>query len=239
MKKKFTKEYRKKLSLRMMGDKNPVKRPEVREKIRKSLLGDNSPWFGKKHSKKTIKKMKLSAIKRWKNKKIPSKYCKICHKKIYKYTVSFLCGSHARKKFYKNNPDFNKGKNNGCYGKGFLRLGKNNPNFKDGRSILKEGMRSLKEYKEWRKKVYERDNYTCQECHIKGNGKNLECHHIKEFNKILEEFLQQYNQFSPIEDRETLVRLAMKYETFWNINNGTTLCDKCHTQTKNFNRINV
>jgi len=40
--------------------------------------------------------------------------------------------------------------------------------------------------------------------------------------------LKEYNQFSPIEDRETLIRLAITYKPFWDIDNGLTLCAKCH-----------
>ena len=60
-------------------------------------------------------------------------------------------------------------------------------------------------YYNWRRGVFERDNYTCQECSIKsGNGKAvyLEAHHIKSW---------------------------VKYKKLrFNINNGITLCRKCH-----------
>lgn len=59
---------------------------------------------------------------------------------------------------------------------------------------------------------------------------------IKSFYKILQEFLQTYNQFSPIEDKETLVRLAINYTPFWDINNGITLCTDCHKLTSNYGR---
>jgi len=33
-------------------------------------------------------------------------------------------------------------------------------------------------------------------------------------------------------DKETLVRLAITYEPFWDIDNGETLCIDCHNKTK-------
>jgi hypothetical protein len=53
-------------------------------------------------------------------------------------------------------------------------------------------------------------------------------HHIKEFSIIFKEFLSFYNQFSPIEDKETLVRLSTTYAPFWDVNNGQLLCKDCH-----------
>lgn len=61
------------------------------------------------------------------------------------------------------------------------------------------------EYKEWRKAVYERDNYTCQKCGLKsGNGKAVELHphHIKPFATFTE----------------------LRFE----VSNGITLCKDCH-----------
>lgn len=66
--------------------------------------------------------------------------------------------------------------------------------------------RSRKCYIDWRKQVFERDNYTCQECGIrggKGTGKvELHPHHIKPFATYIE----------------------LRYEA----SNGITLCAKCH-----------
>jgi len=104
--------------------------------------------------------------------------------------------------------------------------GENNPRYIDGRTELKELINQLEEYRIWRFEVLKRDNYECQECNKKGI--KLEVHHIKELAKILQEFLEYYNIFSPIEDKETLVRLAILWKDFWNINNGITLCGKCH-----------
>ena len=74
--------------------------------------------------------------------------------------------------------------------------------------------RSIKvspEYKYWRKCIYERDDYTCQECGDKnGNGHTvkLNAHHIKPF--------------------------AMFPELIYALDNGITLCEKCHRKTDSY-----
>ena len=111
-----------------------------------------------------------------------------------------------------------------------LRVGPNNPFYKDGRSTLEYSIKCLSEYESWRKSVLERDHYTCQKCYKK--ERRLEVHHIKEFHKILTDLLRAYSQFSPVEDKETLVRLAITYKPFWDVDNGQTLCRDCHNLTK-------
>lgn len=62
------------------------------------------------------------------------------------------------------------------------------------------------EYYDWRLKVWERDNFTCQRCGARnGNGKTiqLEAHHIKPFAEFPK----------------------LRYE----LENGITLCEECHS----------
>ncbi len=96
----------------------------------------------------------------------------------------------------------------------------------DGRTDLHHKLYNIIEYKLWRESIFKRDNHTCQDCGL--IGCRLESHHKTPFAKLLKEFLKEYNQFSPIEDKETLIGLAIKYKPFWDIDNGITLCKDCH-----------
>ena len=112
------------------------------------------------------------------------------------------------------------------------RRGKDNGNWKGGISSLSNLIRSTQNYDNCRFSVFKRDNFTCQSCgHKQGN---IEADHIKPFCIILSEFLNIYSQFSPVEDKETLLRLAETYEPFWDISNGRTLCKPCHKMTDTY-----
>ena len=125
----------------------------------------------------------------------------------------------------KGKPSWNKGKK--C-----TQLSKeNNPNWQGGISPLRDMIRSLVEYKQWHLDIFKKDNYTCQECGLhseKGKQVYLEAHHNdKSFAKLFTEFLQEYNQFSPCDDKYILKKLASKWRPFWDAE-GETLCKKCH-----------
>lgn len=117
-----------------------------------------------------------------------------------------------------------------CAWKGKLK-GKNNPHYIDGRTPFSKALRTTSDYEIWRGQVFKRDKYACVNCNFKGY---LEADHIKPFSVIIDEFLKQYDQFSPIEDKETLLRLATKYSAFWDLENGRTLCEECHKQTDTY-----
>ena len=112
--------------------------------------------------------------------------------------------------------------------------GKLNRNWKGGISPIKELIHSLKEYKEWKLAILKKYNFTCQDCGKRG-GRNLDAHHHpKSYSELVKEFLKQYNQFSPIEDKETLLRLAITHNPFWDINGAIILCRTCHKKTDNY-----
>lgn len=98
--------------------------------------------------------------------------------------------------------------------------------WKGGRSHLALRIRLSFEYRMWRTSIFKRDNFTCNECGVRGGYMHV--HHKKSFKKIFDEFLGFYNQFSPTDDTDTLVRLSWSYPEFWKQDNGITLCRTCH-----------
>lgn len=85
--------------------------------------------------------------------------------------------------------------------------------WKGGKSSEYTKLKNSLEWKEWRRKVFERDDYTCQECGsrcYKGNGKSvwIHPHHIK-----------SRTEFSELQ---------------FEVSNGQTLCRDCHRKTYNY-----
>lgn len=112
------------------------------------------------------------------------------------------------------------------------KVGSKNNLWKGGIYPLHKILRQTEKYFNWRSDVFKRDNYSCMKCGIRGVQLNAD--HIKPFSKIYKEFLEHYPQFSPIDDKETLVRLASRYEDFYYIENGVTLCVPCHKKTPTY-----
>lgn len=116
----------------------------------------------------------------------------------YCWKCSFLEGFINEREFLKftgcSLPDAHASIRNG---KVVLWIGKRPP---WERSV--QDIRNSAEYAEWRRRVYERDNYTCQHCGQVGG--ELNAHHIKPFAKY----------------EKLMVTLS----------NGLTLCVECHRE---------
>lgn len=83
--------------------------------------------------------------------------------------------------------------------------------WKGGITPENKRIRASSDYKEWRKEVFERDQYTCVECgkkSKKGERVVLNADHIKQFSKYP--------------------------ELRFNIDNGRTLCIDCHKNTESY-----
>lgn len=80
-----------------------------------------------------------------------------------------------------------------------------------GKTTIHERIRKSLVYEEWRKAVFERDNYTCQDCGEIGGY--LQADHIKPF--------------------------ALYPESRLDLNNGRTLCIGCHKKTDTYGRATI
>lgn len=85
-------------------------------------------------------------------------------------------------------------------------VGEGNPNWKGGVTPINLVIRTSLKYKIWRRSVFKRDDYTCQLCGVVGGELNAD--HIKPF--------------------------ALFPKLRFSVNNGRTLCRKCHTKTSTF-----
>ena len=84
--------------------------------------------------------------------------------------------------------------------------GENHPFYIKDRSLIKS-KRPQFENRTWIKNIFERDNYTCQHCGVRG-GK-LQADHIKPY-------------------------VLCSEEEKWSLDNGRTLCISCHKKTDTY-----
>lgn len=92
---------------------------------------------------------------------------------------------------------FKEGKENPAYGKN--QTGAANNNWKGGKTNTNQKKRNTPQMKQWRQEVFQRDNYTCQDCGAKGY---LHAHHI--------------------------IPISEDLSKAFDVVNGKTLCVSCH-----------
>lgn len=96
--------------------------------------------------------------------------------------------------------------------------GNKSPHWKGGITSLRRRIWISYKYRQWRSDIFTRDNYTCQWCGQYGWELNAD-HHPKKFSDIIKEY-----KIKTVEE-------ALVCEELWNLNNGRTLCKKCHLKT--------
>lgn len=113
---------------------------------------------------------------------------------------------------------WNKGKENKFW------QAEKNPNWKGGITPTATRIRTSREYKKWLNECLKRDNWTCLGCKKRGGDLNVD-HYPMMFCEILRIFnIKSYKQ-------------GLKCEKFWDLDNGRTLCVKCHRKTFKFTRV--
>lgn len=158
------------------------------------------PWNkGKKYNDEILEKMRTNQVL---NK------CEVCEsdyriKKSHAHlrrSCSRVCGG-VIKSIEKS------GTNHPMWGKENLSVkGSKNVNWKGGITQENKALRNSTEFKHWRLSVFNKDNFTCQKCMVKGG--RLEAHHIKPF--------------------------SIYKELRFKLDNGITLCKPCHKETDSY-----
>lgn len=161
-----------------------------REKISKSLKGKKKPPFSEEHKEK-LRKNSTGKKMSEKNKQELSE-----RMKGNKYKVGSTMSEENKEKARQRKS--NLGKTNKHW------IGDKNPRWKGGITDKVMQIRHSLDMKTWRRKVYERDDFTCLMC--SQFGVYLNAHHIQTFSKY--------------PDRR------------FDVDNGITLCVPCHNFTK-------
>ena len=152
---------------------------ECRRKISENhadVSGKNHPMYGIRHSDKTRALMREN-------------HADVSGENNPNYGV--IASDKTRALMRENHADFS---------------GKNSSNWKGGITSWRNALPQTRAYKNWRKAVFERDDYTCQMCDVRGGY--LEAHHIL-----------------PVRDNKNTLLI-------FDIDNGITLCKECHDKTK-------
>lgn len=200
------KEKAQKTNLEKYGVKNPFESSEIQAKIKKTNLekyGYETPLQSKDVQEK-IKKTNLEKYgveNPFESDEIKKKIRKT---NLEKYGVEVPT----------QNPEIREKGNKTCLEKYGVKnygaiysdehKGELSPTWKGGAKYHRVE-RSTYEYRYWRKQVFERDSYTCQNCGDKSRKNHrvsLAAHHIKNWNDNMD----------------------CRYD----VNNGITLCERCH-----------
>ena len=151
-----------------------------RDKIRASMMGEKNHFYGKNHSNISRDKMSESQLK--------------------------LNRQPNEGSFKKGESPWNKDKEMTEEYSINMSLARTGKKEFDGFTMSENHrFRTQEKYKRWRDEVFERDDYTCQLCNIR--GRYLHAHHKISVKEMLNKKLK---------------------ELYYDTNNGITLCGGCH-----------
>lgn len=228
--KPLTEEWKKKVSISLKGNKRRLgikHTEETKKRIREALKGKSTLWnkgikLSEEHKQKISKKLKGRNLSEETRKKMSlSKKGKVGlwigkkHSEETKKKISELAKLNGFGKWWKGK----KHKKESRKKMALAQTREKHWNWKNGITNDNVRIRKSLKYIQWRQQVFIRDNFVCQKCYTKGGY--LEVHHKKSFCEYMKEIKLNLPLLGMYEG-------AMVYEPFWDINNGITLCKKCH-----------
>jgi len=140
-------------------------------------------------------------------------------KSVKQIAEIFKCSTGPISKILKNTPKRKPGEYENHFSKkqGF---GETHHTWKGGYKSIYERVRDLNRYWEWRDAVLNRDNNCCINC--KSTDK-LHAHHIVTLKNLIDTYCITNNKLVKDLNKEDLTN-----DYFYDINNGSTLCEPCH-----------
>lgn len=91
------------------------------------------------------------------------------------------------------------------------------------RSRLITDIRKLEQYEEWKRAVFIRDRFTCQNCGRRNGRKRvIEAHHVTAISALIKQY-----EVGSLEE-------ATICPALWDTSNGQTLCKSCHELTESY-----
>lgn len=175
-----------------------------------------------KFLKGRVRPLRLCLFCKKKESRTGRKFCSFkCMGLSRRGKITWMKGKHHSEKSIKELSETHKGQKAWNYGKKFPECSGEKSHFwKGGISPLANKIRESIENKNWKRLVMKRDNFTCQNCGIRGGY--LIAHHINPFSKIIEEY------------HIKTLKQALSCEELWNPDNGKILCIKCHKKTDTY-----
>lgn len=195
--------------------------PEVKARRSASTSGSKNPMFGRTHTEevKAASKIRLQACLL-----LPS-FQEAQRTSMRRPEVRQALSESAKKRVGELNPFY--GHSHTTEAKQRIAKanlgrfkGENGSNWQGGKTSLALLIRNSEPSVTWRKAIFARDNFTCQECGKVGG--ELQADHLNPFALILRDC-----------DVKTLSD-AYACTALWDISNGRTLCVPCHKKTDSF-----
>jgi transcriptional regulator with XRE-family HTH domain len=195
--------------------------PAVRARRSAASKGDRNPMYGRTHTEevKEASKQRLAAARS--NPAFQEAHREAMAQPEVRQAISESAKQRTRERnpfFGKTHTEATKRKLSQA-NKGRFQ-GANGSNWQGGKTSVNHLVRNSEDMIRWRKNVFARDKFTCQDCGKVGGP--LHADHIRPLAVLLRE-----NVIQTLADAQACPAL-------WDLSNGRTLCVPCHKKTPSF-----
>lgn len=195
--------------------------PAVRARRRAAVAGDRNPMYGRTHTPEVCRASGERLAKLW----LDPVFREVVAETHQRPDVRQAISERAKQRTGERNSFFGKTHTEATKQKisranhGRFQ-GENGSNWQGGKTTTNLLVRNSEDMIRWRKNVFARDDFTCQDCGKVGGP--LHADHIRPLAVLLRE-----NTVKTLADAQACPAL-------WDLSNGRTLCVPCHKKTPSF-----